>query len=142
MGRHEETNMGQKIRMYHGTTAENARSISQEGFRPSSSGMLGAGVYLSHDRNKARQYGDGTIVECEVDVGSVKGIATQGDRNDSWRAQGYDCTWVRPGVQPSGEETCIRDPSRIRVLVNPAARATRQTSSQKKNAAQNADAQH
>merc|ERR1712086_520963 len=123
MGRHEETNMGQKIRMYHGTTAKNARSISQHGFRPSSSGMLGAGVYLSHDQGKATQYGDGTILECEVDVGRVKGISTRQDRNDSWRAQGYDCAWVRPGVQTSGEETCMRDPSRICVITNPAASA-------------------
>lgn len=35
--------------MYHGTFFLAALKILQEGFRPSSNGMLGRGVYLSRD---------------------------------------------------------------------------------------------
>lgn len=51
--------------MYHGTSAANVQSIKQNGFRPSSSGMLGPGVYVSRDRQKAEKYGD-TVLELDV----------------------------------------------------------------------------
>ena len=74
------------ITMYHGTTRSNARSIQREGFRPSSGGMLGPGVYCSRDINKARQYGgsNGVILKLEVSVGKVYVINNQGDRNSNW----------------------------------------------------------
>ena len=106
--------------MYHGTSAENARSIAEAGFRPSTSGMLGPGVYCSHDTNKANKYGD-TVLILRVDVGRTFRIARPQDRNRAWQSYGtYDSAWVLPGVQPSGEETCVIDPTRIRVVANPA----------------------
>ena len=59
--------------MYHGTTRQNADSIEKEGFRPSTGGMLGSGVYLSRDITKAETYGQ-VVFECLVDVGRVKRI--------------------------------------------------------------------
>ena len=40
--------------MYHGTTLENAMKIKSSGFKPSTWGMLGPGVYMSRDINKVR----------------------------------------------------------------------------------------
>ena len=108
------------ITMYHGTSAENARSIAQTGFRPSTSGMLGPGVYCSHDINKARMYGDRVLI-LRVDVGRTFRIARPQDRNRVWQSSGaYDSAWVVPGAQPSGEETCVLNPARIKVITNPA----------------------
>ena len=106
------------ITMYHGTTRSNARSIKREGFRPSSSGMLGPGVYCSRDINKARQYGgsNGVILRLEVSVGKVYVINNRSDRNSNWQNYDYDTAWVKPGVQDSGEEDCVRDPGRIQVV--------------------------
>ena len=44
--------------MYHATKWGNVKSILDTGFRPSASGMLGPGLYLSRDINKTRNYGD------------------------------------------------------------------------------------
>jgi hypothetical protein len=43
--------------MFHGTSEDFARSIERSGFRPSADGMLGRGVYLSRDFNKAAAFG-------------------------------------------------------------------------------------
>ncbi|KAL0162746.1 hypothetical protein M9458_042142, partial [Cirrhinus mrigala] len=47
---------GQVYRMYHGTSRENAEKIRVSGFKQSSDGMLGRGVYLSRDLEKASRY--------------------------------------------------------------------------------------
>mmetsp|Transcript_155200 Transcript_155200/g.496194 ORF Transcript_155200/g.496194 Transcript_155200/m.496194 type:complete len:118 (+) Transcript_155200:200-553(+) len=104
--------------MYHGTSNANARSILRNGFRPSTGGMLGAGVYVSADPNKAREYGD-TILAVEVRCGKTKQIDSQNHPlRTSWAADGYDSAWVPPhcGMVASGRtETCVRDPRRIRI---------------------------
>ncbi|EOD17714.1 hypothetical protein EMIHUDRAFT_209643 [Emiliania huxleyi CCMP1516] len=107
--------------MYHGTTASRARSIVSNGFRPSSSGMLGPGVYASRDIRKARQYGDGTMLTLRVSIGNVRVIRRGSERGGQWQSTSswrgkYDSAWVKPGVQPSGEEHCIRDPRRIAIV--------------------------
>ena len=80
--------------------------------------MLGPGVYVSQDINKARAYGDGTILTVRVVTGVVKMITGPQDRDGTWQVGGqvYDSAWVKPGVQPSGEEHCVRDSRRIKVL--------------------------
>ncbi|KAK9979109.1 hypothetical protein ABG768_012554 [Culter alburnus] len=37
--------------MYHGTTMANAQKIQREGFKPSSDGMLGRGVYKTWNQH-------------------------------------------------------------------------------------------
>uniref|UniRef100_A0A3Q3EPN1 Poly [ADP-ribose] polymerase n=1 Tax=Labrus bergylta TaxID=56723 RepID=A0A3Q3EPN1_9LABR len=115
--------------MYHGTTSEAARSIMAKGFQQSSGGMLGPGVYLSRDLNKASRYPidhpehDRVVIKVVVNVGRVIAINRQGHpRQKTWHDSRYgevfDTAWVPPncGMVPSGlEEDCVWDPSRIKI---------------------------
>ncbi|KAM3598331.1 uncharacterized protein V6R79_016769 [Siganus canaliculatus] len=112
--------------MYHGTTSRNAKSIRTKGFQQSSGGMLGRGVYLSRDLDKASRYPldhpkhDRVVIKVEVRVGRVKKIDCQGHRlQKTWHDHGYDTAWVPPncGMVKSGlEEDCVWDPSRIKII--------------------------
>ncbi|KAM9746264.1 uncharacterized protein ACNS7B_010314 [Menidia menidia] len=117
---------GQTYVMYHGTTREAARSIKASGFRQSSDGMLGRGVYLSRDLEKASRYpldcpeGERVVIKVVVNVGKVKKIDKQGHPlQKTWHDEGYKTAWVPPncGMVPSGlEENCIWNPGRITIL--------------------------
>ncbi|KAL1280721.1 hypothetical protein QQF64_015321 [Cirrhinus molitorella] len=110
--------------MYHGTTMKNALKIYDKGFRQSSGGMLGCGVYVSRSKEKASHYpvydkGEPlAILKVEVQVGKVKRIDYQGHPlQKTWNLHGYDTAWVPPncGMVHSGlEEDCVYDPSRIK----------------------------
>ncbi|KAJ8275638.1 hypothetical protein COCON_G00073900 [Conger conger] len=112
--------------MYHGTSKEAAESIRCYGFSPSKDGMLGRGVYVSRDLQKASRYplnvaeGDRRVLVVIVNVGMVKKIDRKGHPlQKTWHAAGYDTAWVPPncGMVPSGlEEDCVWDPSRINVI--------------------------
>ena len=111
--------------MYHGTSRENAMRIKQggaHGLRPSTDGMLGAGVYCSRESRKAQQYaqhnGGGVIFELRVRTGKVKAIRSRGHAlQKTWHQAGYDTAWCPPGVNPSGlEEDCVWDPKRVRIV--------------------------
>ena len=112
--------------MYHGTTRANARSIKTSGFRQSSGGMLGPGVYISRDLQKASRYPidhpehDRAVIKVKVNVGKVIAINRQDHRfRKTWHKNGYDTAWVPPncGMVKSGlEEDCVWDPSRITIL--------------------------
>ena len=85
--------------------------------------MLGKGVYLSTDIEKARCYRKGMggiILKCRVWVGKVKKIDTQNHpMQRTWHARGYDSAWVPPKNRMVGSgrtETCVWDPSRIEVI--------------------------
>ncbi|KAK7152693.1 hypothetical protein R3I93_010801 [Phoxinus phoxinus] len=115
-----------KYTMYHGTTMANALKIKREGFKCSSDGMLGAGVYVSRNKEKASRYPINAgaqplaILKLSVRVGKVKKINHQDHPlQKTWHQHGYDSAWVpaKCGMVLSGlEEDCIYDPSRIRVL--------------------------
>lgn len=105
--------------MYHGTSTSNAHLIEKDGcFRPSNDGMLGRGVYVSAQYEKARNYGS-VVFRLEVRVGKVKKIDMQGHpMRKTWHQHGYDSAWVpkRCGMVPSGlTETCVFDPARITI---------------------------
>ncbi|XP_061420039.1 uncharacterized protein LOC133350064 [Lethenteron reissneri] len=112
--------------MYHGTSVGGARSILSEGFRQSTDGMLGPGVYVSRDIDKAMAYprnvphDDRVVLELQVNVGRVKKIDRQNHPlQKAWRFEGYDTAWVPPncGMVPSGlEEECVWDPRRVTVI--------------------------
>ncbi|KAK6468003.1 hypothetical protein HHUSO_G34349 [Huso huso] len=116
---------GKLYTMYHGTTKERAESIKRCGFRQSPDGMLGQGVYVSRDFNKASRYPlnrpdkERRVLKLRVNVGKVKKIDCQGHpMQKTWHNHGYDSAWVPPGcgMVPSGlEEDCIWDPKRIKV---------------------------
>lgn len=114
--------------MYHGTSVASARLIIAGGFKQSTKGMLGQGVYVSRDPAKARRYpmngddSDRVVLKLRVRVGRVKRI----DRDNhplqyTWNSEGYDTAWVpaKCGMKavPSGlEEDCVFDPKNIRVV--------------------------
>lgn len=112
--------------MYHGTSSEGAQSILWSGFRQSADGMLGPGVYLSRDLQKASRYPinhpewDKVVIKVLVDVGRVIVINRQHHRlQKTWHNHGYDTAWVPPncGMVKSGlEENCVWDPSRVTVI--------------------------
>lgn len=123
----QEPKSGRHYTMYHGTKVQAARQIIQNGFRQSSGGMLGLGVYVSRNQKKAERYPlnttvtDRVVLKLSVDCGKVKRI----DKDDhpmqkTWHSNGYDTAWVPPNcgmkAVPSGlEEDCVWDPKRIEV---------------------------
>ncbi|KAK1140754.1 hypothetical protein AOXY_G37300 [Acipenser oxyrinchus oxyrinchus] len=118
---------GKLYTMYHGTTKEAAESIKRCGFRQSDErGMLGRGVYVSRDFNKASRYPlnhperEKRVLKLRVNVGRVKKIDSKGHpMQRTWHHHGYDSAWVPPncGMVASGlEEDCIWDPDRIKVM--------------------------
>lgn len=114
--------------MYHGTSIANARLIIANGFRQSSGGMLGKGVYVSRDKKKAERYpigsnvSDRVVLELRVRVGRVKRIDMDNHPMQyTWSSQGYDTAWVPPNcgmrAVPSGlEEDCVFDPRNVKVV--------------------------
>ncbi|XP_041918724.1 uncharacterized protein LOC121683246 [Alosa sapidissima] len=112
--------------MYHGTSRKSATSILKTGFRPSSDGMLGPGVYLTRDLQKASRYpldlhvNERVVLRVKVDVGKVIAINCQGHPlQKTWHANGYDTAWCPPkcGMVASGlEEDCVWDANRVKVL--------------------------
>ncbi|KAM4577921.1 uncharacterized protein V3H82_007443 [Fundulus diaphanus] len=114
--------------MFHGTSVSSARAILSGGFKQSSAGMLGKGVYMSRDVKKAAHYPPGSnpsdrvIFELRVRVGRVKRIdQDHHPMQYTWSAQGYNTAWVPPncGMKsvPSGlEEDCVFDPKRVKVV--------------------------
>lgn len=115
-------------KMYHGTSKEAAEKILQEGFRQSAGGMLGPGVYLSRDLEKASKYpidegldeDQKVVLRVKVNVGKVIAITSQGHQyKKTWHDQGFDTAWCPPncGMVKSGqEEDCVWDPRRITII--------------------------
>jgi hypothetical protein len=117
--------VGKEWRMFHGTSFSAAQQIKQggkHGLHPSTSGMLGAGVYCSRDITKARIYahgaGGGVIFELRVRTGKVKAIRHLGHPlQQTWHQAGYDTAWVPKGVNPKGhEENCVWDHTRVTIV--------------------------
>ena len=120
--------------MYHGTRPEVAALIEQGGFKASTQGLLGPGVYVGRTAEGCRKYGS-TILEVMVRVGRVcradkhpelipRGYGTDAPWHD---VGGYDTAWVPPDCPASVfvgahyregivEEDCVWDASRVSVL--------------------------
>lgn len=56
---------GQWVRLYHGTAADNIPKILEAGFRESTDGAFGPGVYLTQDLKAAQFFGD-DVLEVEL----------------------------------------------------------------------------
>lgn len=109
--------------MYHGTLKTNAPTIISSGFRPSTGGTLGPGVYCSRNINKAMGYplcatNDRVVLKLRVRVGKVKKLEGQSlNLQTSWHQQGYDTAWLPASASGVGlEEDCVWDPKRITVV--------------------------
>ncbi|XP_069470381.1 uncharacterized protein [Ambystoma mexicanum] len=125
---HQAAKRGGIYMMYHGTHKTHATAIVRSGFRPSTNGLLGPGVYVSRNKAKAMCYpltasdDDRVVFKLGVRVGKVKKI----DRDNhpmqmSWHQNGYDTAWVPPKsgistIRSGREEDCVWDPKRITIV--------------------------
>ena len=123
-GRGHEQNCGQLLEytMYHGTDRASAQSIQTNGFRRSTDGALGAGVYCSRDIQKTFPYlkggtGNSAILHLKVTLSSVKRIDRQGDpMQKTWQTDGYDAAYAPPGAVGQREEDCVYNLSCIQII--------------------------
>ena len=105
--------------MYHGTKVKNVPSILQEGFRVSKNGMLGRGVYVSLDVNKAQKYGE-VVLKLLVFVGKVRLVTSQDQPDRKTWQHNYDSAHVPEGcgmVRSGMTETCIKSPMYVSSLM-------------------------
>ncbi|XP_041701015.1 grass carp reovirus (GCRV)-induced gene 2o [Coregonus clupeaformis] len=114
--------------MYHGTYLKFAQTIITGGFQRSSGGMLGPGVYVSRNIDKAKCYPlnadkkDAIVLKLKVRVGKVKKIDIDNHPlQKTWHQNGYDSCWVPPNcgmtaIKSGREEDCVWDPARIVVV--------------------------
>ncbi|XP_050966608.1 grass carp reovirus (GCRV)-induced gene 2o [Labeo rohita] len=128
LSENQEPKSGRVYTMYHGTHLSNAKTIINEGFEPSKTGMLGRGVYVSRNIKKAKCYplntdkNDKVVFKLKVRVGKVKKIDCDNhELQKSWHENGYDCAWVPPhsnisSIKSGREEDCVWDPKRITVI--------------------------
>ncbi|XP_016380236.1 uncharacterized protein LOC107717871 [Sinocyclocheilus rhinocerous] len=128
LSENQEPKSGRVYTMFHGTHLTNAKTIIDKGFERSKDGMLGPGVYVSRNIEKAKCYPlntdkkDKVVFKLRVRVGKVKQI--DGDNHPlqkSWHSNGYDCAWVPPNsnistIKSGREEDCVWDPKRISVV--------------------------
>ena len=120
--------------MYHATAPETAALIEQCGFKASTQGLLGPGVYVGRTMEECRKYGS-TILEVMVRAGRVcqanthpelipRGYGTDAPWHD---VGGFDTAWV-PADCPASvfdeaelfegvvEEGCVWDTWRVKAL--------------------------
>ncbi|XP_051526630.1 uncharacterized protein LOC127425047 [Myxocyprinus asiaticus] len=124
----QEPKSGREYTMYHGTYLKNAKNIINNGFVPSKDGLLGAGVYISRNIEKAKCYplktdkNDKVVFKLKVCIGKVKKIDCDNHPlQKTWHQKGYDCAWVPPNsnitsIKSGREEDCVWDPKRITVI--------------------------
>lgn len=128
LSENQEPKAGRVYTMFHGAHLTNAMAIINNGFVPSTKGMLGPGVYVSRNIDKAKCYPlntdkkDKVVFKLRVRVGKVKKIDCDNHPLQiSWHSNGYDCAWVPPNskistIKSGREEDCVWDPSRITVI--------------------------
>jgi len=112
--------------MYHSTDARNVESILSEGFKVSemkSHLVLGSGLYVSRDLDKAAPYGPVTF-KLLVYPGKTKSMIDEDDPlKTSWQ-QEFSSAWIPPNIpnihHPSlphhKEETCVKSSAQVRIL--------------------------
>ena len=111
----------QQYKFFHGTSWANARSISSNGFIPSTNGCLGYGVYVAR-QDKARRFAQqraletgqlGGLVELLVTIYNPKYVLY----NDvSWQTEHYDACRAEKTSASTNMEWCILRPSQIQVV--------------------------
>ena len=102
--------------MYHATKRQYLASIVKNGFKLSTGGLLGPGIYLSRDINKTRAYGD-VCLKVLVYTGKTVKVHSA-DNQGSWR-QSFDSAFLPPNnnVVASGfEETCVKSSKQVKIL--------------------------
>ncbi|KAK6467911.1 hypothetical protein HHUSO_G34230 [Huso huso] len=119
---------GGRYTMYHGTHISIAKNIIKGGFQRSKGGLLGAGVYVSRNIDKAKCYPlnvekkQRVVLKLKVQVGKVKKIDCDNHPlQKTWSQNGYDTAWVPThskiaSIKSGREEDCVWDPKRIAVV--------------------------
>ena len=116
---------GTGTKVYHGTSKVAADAIMDSGFRPSSDGMLGPGLYVTTDRSKAVAFAKASGDEGRVIVGRAQfGKTAMVDARDarkghysetSWQSS-HDAAYVPRGEGVARPEHCVKDPARVKPL--------------------------
>lgn len=104
---------GTTVILYHGTSPAAAQSILQSNFNPSTSGNLGAGVYMSRDMTIVNMFAKGgakgNILVATVDLKRKYNARGFDSTGASWA--GYDSCYLDQSFSPRNlEEWCIRNP--------------------------------
>eukprot|EP00397_Hematodinium_sp_SG-2012_P044303 GEMP01049450.1.p2 GENE.GEMP01049450.1~~GEMP01049450.1.p2 ORF type:complete len:246 (+),score=71.02 GEMP01049450.1:304-1041(+) len=108
--------------VYHGTSKSNAALIQSGGFKPSPGGLLGQGVYVTTDKDKAtsfaRGHSDGGVVlKAQANFGSVKSVDARNARahnysENSWKNT-HDAAFCPSGEGVRRPEHCVTNPQRV-----------------------------
>eukprot|EP00966_Prymnesium_polylepis_P278746 6439555-Prymnesium_polylepis.1 len=107
--------------LYHGTSWATAQLIQKQGFRPSTVGLLGPGVYIARaDKaskfaaNCQRHGGDsGAVVKVRITFTRPKYVEFN---DNSWLSEGYDaCRAERTSGSPH-PEWCLKSTDQVEVL--------------------------
>ena len=108
-----------------GTSWDNASKIMTDGFKSSSDGYMGAGVYGGYE-DKARSFAEntrwhggdeGALIKCRVTVDEHK-VKTVHGETDATQTNGQkaEAVWYPGGGSVKRPEVCITDPSKIEIL--------------------------
>ena len=116
---------GTGTKVYHGTSSVAAEAIMDSGFRPSSDGMLGPGLYVTTDRSKAvsfaKKHGDeGRVIVGRAQFGNVAVVDATGARRGGYAETAWqrsnDTAFVPRGEGVARPEHCVKDPARVKPL--------------------------
>lgn len=111
----------QQLILYHGTSRDNAELIREHGFKPSSDGCLGKGVYVAHHdkafrfaANCPRHGGDaGAVVKVRITFTNAKYV--RGD-DTTWRTEGHDACRTEYTSSSTIMEWCLASVSQVEFL--------------------------
>lgn len=98
-------------RAYHGTSSDAASSIQSQGFKASSDGMLGEGVYVTRDHSKAADFarfkgeGHGEVLKVNAKLGRTKEC---NGADSSWH-DSYNSAYLPAGNGVKREEHCVEE---------------------------------
>uniref|UniRef100_A0A7S2AU97 PARP catalytic domain-containing protein n=1 Tax=Alexandrium andersonii TaxID=327968 RepID=A0A7S2AU97_9DINO len=109
---------GQPFIAYHGTSRANAQSIQRDGFRPSSGGCGGQGIYVAASRKASRfahdfHSGDPVLLKCSV---TVKRPKYSNADCTNWQNEGFDGCRLERTSRSRNPEWCIASSAQITVL--------------------------
>ena len=104
---------------------ENASAIMKDGFKESSKGYLGAGVYGGYE-DKARSFAskkswhggdEGALLKCRVTVDPYK-VKTVSEASDAIQKNGQtaEAVWYPGGGSVKRPEVCLTNAAKIEVL--------------------------
>ena len=107
--------------LYHGTSAETAELIKREGFKPSTSGCLGPGVYVARADKASRFAADsarhggvsGAVLKLRITFWNAKYVRSD---DVSWQSQGFDACRADTTTRSGQPEWCLKNPRQVEVI--------------------------